>query len=1061
MDKFIGDVVMAVFGAPVARGDDTARAIRAALAMRSAARSAGRDLRAGVNRGDVFWSAVGGDRPTVIGDAVNVAQRLQSNAAPGTVLASRTAWEASGNSFDGRARGALELKGRSEAVEAFEVEALPPGVTKRGMPGERATPFLGREGAIGDLRARFESGRGGLVVVRGAPGSGKSRLLAEFRRLVRMRHPGAWVVTGRELEAAAFPRPAFAEVVRESCGVDGAADPAGLARALAADLGGTGAAVEAALRAELMVLSLGLAAPGAGAREVDPVRLREETIGAWSRWIRARAAGRPALLCFEDLQWAVPDSRNLLEDLVGALEGEPVLFAGAARPEAPPLARAVEIALDDLSPEAAQGVASGALGGPVAAGLSEFLSARAGGNPLYIEELCRYLRDRNLLAGPPFALASEPSGVPAGLHDLLVAQADLLSAPARESMKTAGVVGGRFWIRLLDRLIERESLPDVREAETRAMVASSPLSGLPDDAEYTFRHALIRDALYSLVPKKERVRIHARVADDLSGPGRPARMDLLSLAARHAESAGEFPRAASLWMRVHEATLTESTVEQGLRAAREAVRLGQGVEAVVCEAASLTRLGRAGEALARLEGLEGDERAGWRVLLARSSALVELGRVTEGLESATRAVELAPAGLEQFRAQRAKARCYQMLGRMDEAMALVQRGLRELDAAEGLPAGERDQVRVGLVNIEAIVLWFRGQTELSLDANTRELEIARRLGSRESASGALHNQCIQLRLLGRHEEALESARESLRLRREIGDRGGVVLALNSLGACLYSLGRFGEAIEPLREGIAIARESNTPEALARVLLNLGFCQLRLGGLGEALATVEESVSLRRHMNVPRPLAFTLVILGRVRLVRQEVTEALAALREAEAIARESVPLILAEVLANLAQAKGEDGDSTGAIELAEEALREAGRQNSADMRMQSLELLAVLKARAGDGEAAVRLANAALEERRAAKSGAEMVPSWLATSEALRANDDASGAEAAAAEAIRVAMEHGMRPEEAWGRARRAEALGSLGRKEEAAAEMESALAIFRTLGAPALVERASRLRIG
>lgn len=284
--------------------------------------------------------------------------------------------------------------------------------------------------------------------------------------------------------------------------------------------------------------------------------------------------------------------------------------------------------------------------------------------------------------------------------------------------------------------------------------------------------------------------------------------------------------------------------------------------------------------------------------------------------------------------------------------------------------------------------------------------------------------------------------------------------MNSLGACLYSLGRFGEAIEPLREGIAIARESDTPEALARVLLNLGFCQLRLGGLEEALATVEESVSLRRHMNVPRPLAFTLVILGRVRLVRHEVKEALAALREAEAIVRESVPLILAEVLANLAQAKGEKGDSTGAMETAEAALLEAGRQNSADMRMQSLELLAVLKARAGDGESAVRFANTALEERRAARSGAEMVPTWLAMSEALRVNGDAAGAEAAAADAIRRAVELGMRPEEGWARVRRAEALGALGRQGEAAAELESALVLFRSLGAPALAECASRIRI-
>ncbi|MCC6739980.1 MAG: AAA family ATPase [Planctomycetia bacterium] len=1051
VDKFIGDVVMAVFGAPVARGDDTARAVRAALAMRAAARGAGRDLRAGINRGEVFWSGVAGERPTAMGDPVNVAQRLQAAAAPGAVVASRSAWDAAGDAFEGRALGELALKGRSEAVEAWELEALPAGVTRRGMHGGRGTPFLGRERELGRLAARFESGRGGLVVVRGAPGTGKSRLLAEFRRLARLGAPGAWVVTGRAPESAAIPRAAFGEIVREATGLDGGTDPGALARAIAADLGG-GEDAQRRAWADLVVLSLGFAAPGAAVREMDPLHLRSETAHAWASWIRARAGGRPALLCLEDLQWADPDTRELLEDLAAGLADSTVLLAGASRPEAPPLAGADVLDLEDLPLEAAREVASAALGAPVGDALATFLAERAGGNPLYVEELCRYLRDRGLVAGVPRALAGDAAGIPGGLQDLLVAQADLLGAETKEALKGASVVGGTFWTGLVGRVLGRDSPADIREARDRSLVASRASSLLPDDCEFVFRHALIRDALYALLPRKDRARLHGLVADDLAGPSRPQRLDLLSLAARHAEAAGDRPRAAALWMSVTAVSLRESTLDHSLRAAREAVRLGAGPDAVVAAAEAQIRLGLAAEALAALDALPPveDPDLAARISLVRSGALVESGQILPALEAAVRARSLAKSPAVRASAMRAEARTLEMLGRREESRALAERGRADLEAGLLPPGPARDNALAGFFTIEAILAWWRGEPDLGLELNERAYRCSLAAGNRETAAGALHNRAIHLRRQGRHVEALAAAERALELRREIGDRSGIGLSLNSLSAGHFEAGRYREAVNCALESAEMSREARTPETLARALLNLAIVLTKVGRLDRAVEAVGEAVEIRRRMALPGPLAFALVNGAFVRLVRREFAEALALLEEAEPLSRTRAPEIRAEYCCHMSAVRCEEGRLDEALALAGESVEAARIRPVSGMLPFALEQLSAVLLRRGEAGKALEAAGEAHANRR---GGPTEGIALLARGRAQLATGDAAGAEAQAVAVVAGALRQGERPLEADARDLRAAALRALGREREGDAEAAEARAIRAALGAPRLAE--------
>ncbi len=1051
VDKFIGDVVMAVFGAPVARGDDTARAMRAAIAMRAAARAAGCDLRAGINRGEVFWSSVAGERATAMGDPVNVAQRLQSAASPGAVVASRAAWDAAGDSFEGRSLGALTLKGRTETVEAWEVESLPPGATRRGMPGMRETPFLGREQSLAGLMARFREGTGGLVVVSGAAGTGKSRLLAELRRLARLAAARAWVATGRAQETAAIPRAAFGEIVRDATGVDGAADPEGLAASLVRDLEGRPASgLQRRTWADLIMLSLGFAVPGAGAREMDPLQVRGETSDAWRNWILARSGGGPALLCLEDLQWADPFTHELLGDVVAGLRGLPVLFVGALRPGTEPSVAAHRVELDDLPADASRAIASAVLGAPLDDSLAAFLAGRAGGNPLFVEELCLFLRDRGLVAGTPRTLTGDPGGIPGGLQDLLVAQADALAASSKASMKAASVVGTTFWTGLVGRILGLDGPADVHEARSRAMVAPRESSLLPGDSEFAFRHALIREALYSLLPRRDRTRFHGQIAQDLAGPGLPARMDLLSLAARHAESAGEPARAAELWMRVYEATLSESTIEQGLRAASEAARLGYGARAVVAESEALLRLGRAPEALQKLEAIGAGEDPDLtaRVASAKSNALLELGRVREGLAAAESARAIAVTAAERFRAVRSEARALEILGRRDEAFALVTRSRDEVERGALPPGPARDLVLSGLCNLEAIIAWWRGDMQRGFEVNERAYELACSAGSRELTAGALHNRAIHMRVAGRHSEAIAAAEKALALRREIGDHSGIALSLNSVSACLFTVGRFAEAARFARESAAAARDARTPETLARALLNLSITLAKAGRLDDAVAAAGEAVEVRRRMGILRPLVFALTSAAYVFLQAREVAKAREALEEADPASRTEAPEYRAEVLCHLSEVEDREGNPGRAREHAEESLKEAEKRPGGGMVPFAFERLSALRRRRGEAAAAIALAERAVGLRRGTPNEALAL---TALARGRLAAGDAAGAATAACEAATGAARLGARLDEMEARRAWAAALRELGRPEEASTEASAALEIARSTGAARL----------
>ena len=287
VDKFIGDAVMAVFGAPVAHGDDPVRAVRAGLALQrdlqafNAAKSLDLAMRVGINAGEVLWGRVGGGAATVMGDPVNVAQRLESAAAVGTVLVSRAVERVARAAIRFRPAGAVALKGREESVETFVAESELEDLTE--LRGAAPTRFAGREEEMRRLRDAWTAGRGGAFAITGEAGIGKSRLAAEFRRVARLETPSAWVVTGRAREGSVQPLGLFAEILRTSTPAPPGRAPGGEAVAAMVEDGLRGVAPDAAVLAQIVALSAGFPVPGSPVASMDPARFALESARAWMR----------------------------------------------------------------------------------------------------------------------------------------------------------------------------------------------------------------------------------------------------------------------------------------------------------------------------------------------------------------------------------------------------------------------------------------------------------------------------------------------------------------------------------------------------------------------------------------------------------------------------------------------------------------------------------------------------------------------------------------------------------------------------------------------------------
>ena len=562
LDKFIGDGIMAVFGAPLAHEDDPERAVRCALGMLAAIEELNRaspslDLavRIGVTTGEALVR-LGPDRQTegVVGDVVNTASRLQGVAPAGGVVVGEATFRATSRLFDYQELGAVQVKGKADPLPVWRLEGAR---SRTGIEAVRraGTPFVGRQAELARLKDLFERTVADrtvrLVTVMGEPGVGKSRFVGELAALLEDRPR---LVTWRQGRCLPYGDGitfwALGEIVKAEAGVLETDPPAQasdkLLEAVAALL--PDPSEREWVRTRLAPL-LGIADPDA----VKPERA--ELFAAWRRLIEAMAASGPVVLVVEDLHWADPAMLEFLGHLVERAGGLPLLVVATARPELlerhpgwgdddPASTRIPLGALSDL--ETAQLVAALVGRSVLPVGVQALLLERAAGNPLYAEEFARLLADRGLVVEDQAAAVPEIP-VPDTVHGLIAARLDALTPEVRALVQDAAVVGRVFWpgaVVAMDGAGDGVVQASLAELERKQLVQRARTSSVQHQDEYVFWHALVRDVAYAQIPRAGRARRHQAVAEWVEEVAGERVGDLAEVVAHHFGQALAYARAA-------------------------------------------------------------------------------------------------------------------------------------------------------------------------------------------------------------------------------------------------------------------------------------------------------------------------------------------------------------------------------------------------------------------------------------------------------------------------------------------------------------------------------------
>src|SRR5262245_56318046 len=825
VEKFIGDAVMALFGAPAGHEDDPERAVRAALAIRDWVHGEGQvQVRIAVSTGEALVTM--GARPDqgegmAAGGVVNAAAGLQAAAPVNGILVGERTFRATRATIEYRAADPVAAKGKREPVPVWEAVAARArlGVD---VPVAARTALVGRErevGALHDALTRVRAGRTPqLVTLVGVPGIGKSRLVYELSRMVDADAELISWRQGRSLpygEGVSFF--ALAEMVKAQAGIleDDTADQreAKLAQITADLMPGTPDAdwVQRHLGA-----LIGLPDGGVSAGSDR----RSELFAAWRHFFEALAEQRPLVLVFEDLHWADDGLLDFVDYLTDWAGQVPLLVVGTARPEL--LARrsgwgggkpnALTLSLAPLSDVDTARMIGLLLGrGLVEAGQQAALLARAGGNPLFAEQYVQMLADRG---------AGRRLSLPESIQGIIGARLDLLAPPEKRLLQDAAVIGKVFWpgaVAALGGPVGRGELAEyLHTLERKQFVRRERRSSVAGETQYAFVHVLLRDVAYGQIPRAARVGKHTNAAGWIESLGRAE--DHAEMLAHHYQSALELARAANQ---------DTGRLAPGARAALQAA----GDRAFRLNAFK-SAAGFYRAALSLWPGDAYQPRAGLLRLLGITQ--FETGELGKAEATLTEAAEIAAAaGLLAMRARISVqlADIHIMQGRSDaEALAECEAATAVIDAE-----GDLDGLAEAWTMTGRLRFWL-GESPADQEALERAIAYARQGGNHRAQMQASGWLAATLQLLPVPADAAINRTEQL-LQSADGDPWAEANLLISLSLLYAYAGRFADA----REASARA-QSRYDRSEARLAWVMG-----VGVTGEMELIAEDPAAAEHHL----------------------------------------------------------------------------------------------------------------------------------------------------------------------------------------------------------------------
>jgi predicted ATPase/class 3 adenylate cyclase len=877
-----GSYCYASFGAPVVHENDPYRAVQAALELSRLPQSLTflQPLQIGVTRGTTRTGTYGSQTRRIYsgqGDKVNLAARLMTQAAPGEVLVSQAIQAAVASDFAFKAYPPTRIKGKAEPQLFFGVtraERLP---TIRLMAPSDTLPLVGRQEALAliDEKLKLTSeGKGQIIGITAEAGMGKSRLAAEAVRLARER---GFTVYGGACQSSGTNTPylVWKSIWQAFFDLDDP-DPVQQSQRLGDEIARRAPARVQAIPVLSPLLDIAIE-ENDFTRALEPKDRRNVLAAVLEDCLKSKTTETPMLLVLEDLHWIDPLSYELLESLARMSVTLPVCFllayrpadaAGARTPRIESLPHFNRLTLDQLSPAEVELLIEAKLAqlfpehrSTIPKALAAQVTARAEGNPFYVEELLTYLRDRGI--SPYDEAALQSLELPASLHALILSRIDQLSEGQEVTLKTASIIGRMFAVAWLHGYYPPIGEPEQVKAHLTelARLDLTPQDSPEPEPVYLFKHAVTQEVAYESLTYGMRVRLHEKFARFIEGQAADKYLDLLAYHYSRSENAAKqrqyldrAGKAAEAAFANHAALdyyarLLPLLTEPGERAdlylrqgsvmervgrwdeAEQAYRnaLAQATGNIAAGSPDPARTARSQKALGALHSERGDypaarewlqqARQGWIALENR----LEQGRTLSDLGWLYLRTNDYPSARAAY----------------EEALTL----LREVNDQPGIAAALN---RLGVVLLE---LGDYPQAQALIE---QSLGLWRQLANKPGIAASLHNLAYARSMQGDYPASQALYEETLALRRETADKKGIAAALNNLANVLLEQGNAAAARPLYEEALLLRRELGEQFGVATTLFNLGSIALSQGGLESltaARAALHESLQLSVDLGI--------------------------------------------------------------------------------------------------------------------------------------------------------------------------------------------------------------------
>jgi class 3 adenylate cyclase/tetratricopeptide (TPR) repeat protein len=875
--RLMGDAILAFFGAPIAHEDDPQRAVLAGLDIVAGIKPYAEQInqrygidfavRVGINTGLVVVGAVGSDlrmEYTALGDAINLAARMEQTASPGTVQIAQDTYRLVRSLFEFEELGGLQVKGRDEPVLAYRVmRPKSPGSRVRGIEGLHAE-LVGREAemlALHNVVVDLKQGVGRIVCVLGEAGLGKSRLAAETNRIFKdqIGQAGSWFETSSLSYETHQAYGLFQRLIRRTAGIGYDESPS-MVREKLASLVQSFVPGQPQRTGQLFEALFGMDSMN-GAPSLEGEAFKLELLAAVREWWRASFSDKPTVLVFDDMHWSDAASIDLLLNLLPLMEEIPLVLLCALRSEREAPAwqikttadeelnhRYTEITLRPLSNAESNELVNRLLSNPeLPDRLRASILEKAGGNPFFLEEVVRALIDRGALVPEErtvngrvertWRATSEAAdfAIPDNLQSLLAARIDRLEDATRGTLQIASVIGRSFYRRVLQAVDEASPELDKRLVTLLRLDMIREAARVPE-LEYAFRNPLTQEAVYQTILVKRRREFHRRVGQAVEALY-PERLEtLFGLLAYHYALAGERDKAIDYSRQASRQAIALFAYDdaiRNLRAALELIPSGDQSEIrliLIEELADIYRLLRDWEQAIHLYrqalDLWGGLPDGHRLVEVRlNRKIVQL--VTEikwsvGLETLQHANEIRQASRAS----------------LEENLGYLETQPPHLETVRVLAALSTDAWRIeDPPDWEAAQHFAQGAVELAEQLDS-PVESSRALGA---LSTVLDGRSLL-------SEQLAVARQRLEIcsKAKFNDVRERIEARRSLGAALAFQGEYEQAVPHLQEAESLAQEAQLVDQQTNAIGLQALCSFRLDRWDDVLAIEDRWRDLERR-----------------------------------------------------------------------------------------------------------------------------------------------------------------------------------------------------------------------